>query len=97
VWTNDVETRGFFLSNGLVPRGAGVGCHVAPLFFGNGCLFKIFMESVGIEPRTSPKVQRFGNVWATTSHIVVLLNKGFYNYLSLNILCIFWGASSFRA
>jgi hypothetical protein len=30
MWTNHVETRGIFLSNGLVPRGPGMGCHVAP-------------------------------------------------------------------
>jgi hypothetical protein len=29
---NHVETRGVFFSNGLVPHGPGVGCHMAPCF-----------------------------------------------------------------
>jgi hypothetical protein len=28
--TNQILTRGTLMANGLVPRGPGVGCHVAP-------------------------------------------------------------------
>jgi hypothetical protein len=32
MWTNLVETRGIFLSDGLVPHGPDMGCHVAPWY-----------------------------------------------------------------
>jgi hypothetical protein len=54
--------------------GQVIGCHVAQSWAatwhpGIGCSFvnKNFMESVGVEPQTSPMVMHFGRVWATTS------------------------------
>jgi hypothetical protein len=42
----------------------GLPHHMAPLCW---LFVQNIMESVGIEPQTSPKVQCFGSVWATTS------------------------------
>jgi hypothetical protein len=30
MWTNPVSTHGIIVANGLVPRGPGMGYHVAP-------------------------------------------------------------------
>jgi hypothetical protein len=32
MWTNHVLTSGIMVANGLVPRGPGMRCHVAPLY-----------------------------------------------------------------
>jgi hypothetical protein len=42
-WTNGFLTRGIFCQMGMVPRGPGMGCHVAPVY-----VCKIIMESMGI-------------------------------------------------
>jgi hypothetical protein len=48
-----------FWASCMVPHGPGMGCHVAPVLV---MVCKRFMEFVGIEPRTSHKVQHFCNV-----------------------------------
>jgi hypothetical protein len=55
-----------FLVNGMVPRAPVMGCHVAPLYWLLVC-YQNFMESMGVEPRTSSMALCFGRVWATTS------------------------------
>jgi hypothetical protein len=33
IWANQFVTRGILWSNGVVPRGPVMGCHVAPLYW----------------------------------------------------------------
>jgi hypothetical protein len=66
IWANHLTTRGIILANVLVPRGPVVGYHVAPLYW-LWFVNQNFMESVGVEPRTSPMAPCFGSMWATTS------------------------------
>jgi hypothetical protein len=63
-----------FLANGLVPRGPVMGCHVAPLYWLVG---QNFMESVGIEPRTSPFGSALVVCGLPLAHTVVLVSYGF--------------------
>jgi hypothetical protein len=62
-WMNEIATHGMILANGMVPRGLGVGCHVAP------CLW--CLKSYGVRgdrtPDLPPKVERLRKEWATTS------------------------------
>jgi hypothetical protein len=55
MWVNDFRTRGILLENGMVPRGPGVGCHVAPWLW----WLKI-LEFVGIKPQTSNTMKIIG-------------------------------------
>jgi hypothetical protein len=84
IWVNYLMTRGSILANVLVPRGPVMGCHVAPSYW-QWFVIQNFMESVGVEPRTSPMVQHFGRVWATTSPptLCSLLTICFKIYLKL--------------
>jgi hypothetical protein len=45
-----LDTWHHFVANGLVPRGPGMGCHVAPIIV-YGCLFKIYGVHWGSNPR----------------------------------------------
>ena len=78
-----------FLANGVVPRGPVMGYHMAPWqwFIGSK-----FMESVGIEPRTSP----FGNALVVTglplAHTMVLIYQ--MCFIIFELYCnVIWGAS----
>jgi len=76
MWKNEILTRGIWLSNDMVPCGPGVGCHVTP------CLWCLkFMDSMGIEHWTSPKVEHLRIAWATTSRHV----SAYYIYVLIVI------------
>jgi hypothetical protein len=68
--SNHLLTRGIYLASDWVPRGPIMGCHVAPQVFGFGLLIKIFMESVGFEPRTSPPPNAFTKSARPMPHVV---------------------------
>jgi hypothetical protein len=60
---NRLLTCGIIVANGLVPCGPGMGCHVGACFW----VFKIFMESIGFEPRTSTHMQSLFKVLPTNA------------------------------
>jgi hypothetical protein len=59
VWMNHVETRGIFLSNGLVPRGPGMGCHVAPHFL----VMVVGLKIYGVRGDRTPDLPQGSMLW----------------------------------
>jgi hypothetical protein len=55
MWANHVSARGILLANSVVPRGT--------LFW----YVKIFVESTGVEPWTSYRMQSIGKGWAANT------------------------------
>jgi hypothetical protein len=72
MWNSIIGRCGRITMQHVAFNGRMVCCHMAQSWVAtwhrcNWLLVQNFMESVGIEPQTSPKVQHFGSVWATTS------------------------------
>jgi hypothetical protein len=73
--------------NGLVPRGPGMGCHVAPQFFWFG--YKIIWSPWGSNPGPPALVERLHTGGLPIAHALVLIIYVSFNLFEFD-LCVVW-------